>query len=113
MNILFVCTANRDRSRSAEIYFQNKYPEYRFRSAGINEYLSTKHGGVSLRKYMLDCADRIICMEKCHSDFILSQFDIKYESKIEVLNLGDVEPFMAPALISMLEDKFQINFNKE
>lgn len=61
MNILFICTANRDRSRTAEIYFQNKYPEHRFRSAGINQFLSERHGGVHLKKYMLDIADRIIC----------------------------------------------------
>lgn len=108
MNFLFVCTANRDRSRTAEIYFQNKYPEHRFRSAGINKYLSEKHGGVYLKKYMLDVADQIICAEHLHSDWIVQSFDKKYLSKIKVLELEDTEEFMSIALIESLESK--INF---
>lgn len=108
MNILFICTANKDRSRTAEIYFQNKYPELRFRSAGINKYLSKRHGGIHLERYMLDQAERVICMEDVHRDYILQKIDKSYISKIEVLNLGDTEPFMAPGLITMLEEKFNL-----
>lgn len=105
---LFICTANRDRSRTAEIYFQNKYPEYRFRSAGINKHLSERHGGLHIKKYMLDEAQRIICMEQVHADYILTKIDKKYKAKIEVLNLGDTETFMSPSLIDLLETKFTL-----
>lgn len=108
LNILFICTANRDRSRTAEIYFQNKYPTYRFRSAGINKYLSERHGGVHLKRYMLDIADRIICCEEVHKNYILNQIDKKYSSKIEVLGLGDTETFMSESLIELLDEKFKI-----
>ena len=106
MNILFVCTANRDRSRTAEIYFQQKYPQHRFRSAGINKYLSERHGGVQVKKYMLDVADRIICAEFVHSDWIIQNIDKKYLSKIEILHLGDTEEFMSEQLIKAIESKF-------
>jgi len=108
MNILFICTANKDRSRTAELYFQYNYPKYRFRSAGINKYLSERHGGIHLKRYMLDIADRIICMEQCHCDYILNQIDKIYLDKIEVLNLGDTESFMTGNLIGMLVDKFKL-----
>jgi len=108
MNIIFICTANRDRSRTAEIYFQNKYPEHRFRSAGINKFLSERHGGIHVKKYMLDIADRIICAEFIHSDWIVQNIDKKYLSKIEILHLEDTEYFMSESLIKKLEDKFQI-----
>lgn len=108
MKILFICTANRDRSRTAEIYFQNKYPLYSFRSAGINKYLSERHGGIHVEKYMLDIADRIICAENVHSDYIVSRFGKKYLSKIEILNLEDTGTFMSEDLINRLEDKFKI-----
>lgn len=108
MNVLFICTANRDRSRTAEIYFQNKYPEYRFRSAGINKYLSERHGGIHLKRYMLDIADRIVCAERIHSDYILSQIDKRFSDKIEILNLGDTENFMTDSLIKKLENKFSL-----
>lgn len=109
MNIIFICTANRDRSRTAEIYFQNKYPNDRFRSAGINKYLSERHGGIHVKKYMLDCADRIICAETVHAHYIVNQIDKKYLGKIEVLELGDTENFMSESLIKLLEEKFKIN----
>lgn len=108
MNILFVCTANRDRSRTAELHFQAKYPEHRFRSAGISKYASEKHGGVQIKRYMCDVADRIICMEFCHSDYIIRQIDKCFNSKIEVLDLGDTESFMSEQLVAALESKFTI-----
>jgi len=108
MNILFICTANRNRSRTAEIYFQNKYPKDRFRSAGINKYLSERHGGIHVKKYMLDIADRIICAESEHSDWIVQNIDKKYLNKIEVLNLADNENFMSQELINILGEIFQL-----
>lgn len=107
-SILFVCTANRDRSRTAELHFQAKYPEHRFRSAGINKWGSERHGGVHLKKYMLDVADRIICMEHCHQEWIVKNIDKKYLNKIEVLLLNDTEPYMSQQLINVLEEKFKI-----
>lgn len=108
MNILFICTANRDRSRTGEIYFQNKYPNHRIRSAGINKYLSERHGGVHVKRFMLDVADRIVCAEHVHSDYIIRKIDKKYISKIEVMGLDDTEGFMSDQLISKLESKFAI-----
>jgi predicted protein tyrosine phosphatase len=102
-NIIFICTANRDRSRTAEIHFQHKYPEHRFRSAGINKHLSERHGGIHVKKYMLDAADRIICAEHIHMEYIVQNIDKKYLSRIEVLQLEDTEHFMSPALINNLE----------
>lgn len=107
-SVIFICTANRDRSRTAELHFQSKYPDYRFRSAGINKYLSEPHGGVHLKKYMLDVADRIICMEHVHAGWIVENIDKKYLGKIEILNVGDTEKFMSPQLIDILEQKFKI-----
>lgn len=108
MNILFICTANRDRSRTAEIHFQNKHPEHRFRSAGINKYLSERHGGIHVKAYMLDIADRIICAEHVHSDYIVQNINKKYLDKIEVLELADTDTFISQSLIDRLELKFKI-----
>lgn len=108
MNVLFLCSANRDRSRTAELHFQVKYPLHRFRSAGINKYLSERHGGIHVRRYMLDVADRIICAEQVHADYILQKIDKSFESKIEILHLGDTERFMSESLVKLLEEKFSI-----
>lgn len=98
MNILFVCTANRDRSRTAEIHFQHKYTEHRFRSCGTSW----------VDRYMLDVADRIICAEQVHSDLITDRFGAQYSNKIEILRLGDTKTFMDQELIELLEILFKL-----
>lgn len=116
MKILLICTANRDRSKTAEIHFAKKYPQHEFQSAGINKYLcerkdisrSNIQKGQHVKQYMLKWADRIICMEHIHAEHIASKIDKKYLSKIEVLELGDTEGFMSDSLIKMLEEKFKI-----
>ena len=112
MQVLFVCTANRERSRTAEIYFSVKYSLHRFRSAGINQYLSERHGGVHLKKYMCDCADLIICMENCHSKYILEKIDSKYKDKIRILELGDFENYMSIEMINVLNEKVEKIINQ-
>ena len=71
MNILFICTANRDRSRTAEHFFQEKYPKFNFYSAGIDEALCSKSKGRFVDYQICDYADRIVCMEQRHAQFIL------------------------------------------
>ncbi len=107
MNILFVCTANKERSRTAEIHFQYNYKDHRFRSAGINQFLSERHGGTQLKKYMLDLADIIICMENAHKDWINKHHNDSYKNKMFSLDLGDTDTFMTRQLISALEMKIK------
>ena len=42
MNILFICTSNNDRSPALEKYYREKYPEHKYKRAGINKYFTTK-----------------------------------------------------------------------
>jgi predicted protein tyrosine phosphatase len=113
MNILFICTANRDRSKSLELYYQNKYPLHRFRSAGINKYLSERHGGIHLKEYMLKIADLIICCEYDHINYITDKINSNYVGKTKVINLGDTSTFMSKEMIDKIENNTklkQINF---
>lgn len=57
---------------------------------------------------MLDVADRIICAEHVHMDYIVQSIDKKYLSKIEILQLGDTESFMSEKLIATLENMIKI-----
>ena len=114
MKIIFICTANRDRSKTAEHYFSKEYPEHEFISAGINKYLSEREDisrttkGQHLKKWMLDWADRIICAEYCHQQYIIDKIDKKYLDKIEVLLLEDTDTYMTEQLINKLKEKFKI-----
>lgn len=105
MNILFVCTANKERSRTAEIHFQNKYHYHQIHSAGINKYLSERHGGTHIQRYMVELAGRIICFEQCHADYILKKYGIHFTHKITVLHTDDCGNFMTDELIQKITDK--------
>jgi len=37
MNLLFICSANKDRSKTAEDFFGENYSAYNFDSAGTNK----------------------------------------------------------------------------
>ena len=108
MNILFVCTANRDRSRTAEHLFQKKYPHFSFHSVGIDESLCDKYKGKYVDFEICDSVDRIICMEEHHAQFLLKKFGDVLLNKIEILGIQDTEEYMSKVLIKDLKDKFKI-----
>ncbi len=108
MNILFICTANRDRSKTAEHIFKLKYPDFNFSSAGINQEMCFVNGGDFVQYYMCDAAERIICMENLHAQFLLREFGSQLIQKIEILEIEDNEDYMSDKLIMELEERFNI-----
>ena len=48
MNYIFICSANKQRSKTAEDYFAEKHPEYNFKSAGTNIKICRKEGTTPL-----------------------------------------------------------------
>jgi predicted protein tyrosine phosphatase len=62
MNVLFVCSANKLRSKTADDYFSAKYPAYNFMSAGTNHKTYQKEGTTPLEEFMLEWADVIYVM---------------------------------------------------
>ena len=107
MNILFICTANRDRSRTAEHIFQDLYPKFNFKSAGIDEYLCNRSNGSFVDVKSCDWANRIICMEEHHAQYLVVKFGESVLSKIEILGIEDTELYMSKTLIKMLKGAFK------
>lgn len=69
MKILFVCLANKIRSRGAEAWFEKKFPEHEFQSAGVlpervkivrDEFFP---GAQVLSPRLLEWADKIVFMD--------------------------------------------------
>lgn len=100
MNVLFICTANIQRSRTAEDIFKDHH-ELDVRSAGVDpladEPLTREH---------LEWADKIFVMEDMHEDFIFSNFRDLYSRK-ELINLKipDVYEYMEEGLVKQLKEK--------
>lgn len=106
-NILFICSANKQRSKTADDYFSTKYSseKYHFDSAGTNLKICHKEGTNPLTEELVEWADIIFVMEKRHKQFISSYSKEKVDSKIQVLNIPDHFKYYQKELIEILEDK--------
>lgn len=87
MNILFICTSNKDRSPALEKYYRDKYPENSYRSAGINKYFTSKKQTHYLTQDDVDWSDVIVFAEYIHYNVTNEKFDICDKQHI-ILNLG-------------------------
>ena len=83
-NVLFICTANLQRSPTAESLFQNWGGRWETKSAGINP----EPGGTLLTQELVDWADLVLVMEAVHAYYIKSHFKCD-SSKLRVLGIRD------------------------
>jgi predicted protein tyrosine phosphatase len=104
-NILFVCSANKQRSKTGEDYFSTIYPALKFQSAGTNIKMCEKEGTNPLTEDMLDWADLIFVMERKHRDLIKQHATSKYGNKIVVLGIEDIYKYYQKELIDILVEK--------
>ncbi len=104
MNILFVCTANKFRSKTAETLFRSHSPHHEYKSCGTSEYMVKKHGGTFVSTKLLIWADKIVCMDKDHKWFI-ENWNPRYKHKITCLNIPDIYKYMDEDLIHELKSK--------
>jgi predicted protein tyrosine phosphatase len=107
LKILFVCSANKDRSRTAEDHFRELYPEFEFESAGTNKKICDQLGTQFVTEELLDWADEILVMENKHREWIRSNSKKKFDKKIKVLQIEDIYEYGEKELISILSK--QIN----
>ena len=89
-NILFICSANRDRSKTAEDYFSNLYPMNNYESAGTNKKTCNNLGTNYVSQEQLDAADEIYVMENKHLKSIKEVFGSTWHNKITVLDIKDI-----------------------
>ena len=96
--ILFVCSANVDRSPTAERIYEN-YPALEVKSAGVGVYATTP-----VSAELLQWADIVLCMEKWHKTKI--EIDFTIENKvIDYLDVEDNYEYMEPELIEIIKGK--------
>ena len=105
MNILFICSANKDRSKTAEDYFSENYVDYNFDSAGTNKKTCNQLGINYIEDYQLDWADKIYVMENKHLKAIRELYGNEYSNKTSVLNIRDIYKYGSKDLIEILEKK--------
>jgi len=101
MNLLFVCTAGRQRSPTGAELYRNKGYKTNFAGAWGS-------GSRALTANKLRWADKVIVMETRHQQFILTNFRNAVDpSNIIVLGIPDIYFKNAPELQQLLEEKVE------
>ncbi|WKA31801.1 low molecular weight protein tyrosine phosphatase family protein [Bradyrhizobium roseum] len=99
-NVLFVCSANRLRSPTAEQVFST-WPDIETDSAGISN-----GADVLLSAEQVEWADIIFVMEKTHRNKLNRKFRSSLKGKrVICLDIPDDYEFMDPALVRILETR--------
>jgi predicted protein tyrosine phosphatase len=100
MKILFVCSANIDRSPTAERIYSGRC-DLEVKSAGVYDYAMTP---ISLE--LIKWADIILCMERKHKQKIKKLFpDIVASKIIDSLDVPDIYEYMNISLVNMIREK--------
>lgn len=104
-NILFVCSANKRRSKTAEDFFAEKHPEFSIESAGTNIRMCQREGTNPITADILEWADLILVMENRHKKELTHFSKEKYDYKIKILHIPDRYNYGQPELIELLQTK--------
>ena len=98
VNILFICSRNQWRSRTAETIFK-KHPDHHVKSAG-----TAKDARIKINAQMILWADMIFVMEKRHKEILEENFgNIIRNKKIITLDIEDRYEYMDEELIEVLK----------
>ncbi len=108
MKILFVCSANYQRSKTAEDYFRNNNTDHLYKSAGTNHKECEKKGTTKLTAELMLWADVVYVMEQKHADIIHKEGNAIYDNKIHVLSIEDIYQYNSPELIKILKGKIKL-----
>lgn len=101
-HFLFICTANQQRSPTAQDLFAGS-ERVEARSCGIHSFAEIPISAAAVR-----WADIIFCMEEIHRDFIVREFsDEARGKKIVVLGIPDIYYRNQPALVALLREELQ------
>ncbi len=98
--VLFICSANLDRSPTAERMFSNWKGVWETKSAGIEPSL----GRNPISQEVIDWADAVLVMQPVHAEYLYTHFECK-PNIIHVLDISDRYVRDDPELIQELQLK--------
>jgi len=98
MNVLFVCSKNKWRSRTAEAIFKENH-DHEFKSAGTEN-----DARIKVNEKLINWADIILVMEKRHKQRLQDKFDhLLNDKRIVILDIEDNYQYMDEDLIATLK----------
>ena len=109
MNILFLCTANIQRSKTAEELFRAANKNHQYKSAGLSEKYVKKANSTLCTEDMLKWADRIYVFEQQHIERIQKHTGDVYLLKISNLNIPDNYQYFQRELVLLLLERVKLS----
>ena len=107
MKILFVCSANVDRSPTAEQIYKDS-AGLEVKSAGTAWYAQRP-----VNEELICWADVILCMENRHKHYIVEDFaGVVTDKTIDSLDIPDEYRYMHPSLVAIIKEKTEEWFHK-
>ena len=110
LKILFVCTANRMRSKTAEEIYKND-ERFIVKSAGVADFAD-----VPLSLELLNWADYVVVMEEEHIERIRERyprFFLRKHEQILCLDILDIYNFMDEDLVIKIQHEFETRYQEE
>jgi len=104
-NILLICSANKQRSKTAEDYFSSKYDDFHFISAGTNIKMCEREGTIPLTIELLERADLVFVMENRHKKEVRNFINGRFKKELIVLNIPDIYKYYQKDLIELLNER--------
>ncbi len=105
MNILFLCTANIQRSKTAEELFRAANKNHQYKSAGLSSKYVQKANSTLCTEEMLKWADQVYVFEQKHIDRIRTHTRDVYLPKITNLNIPDDYQYFQRELVLLLLER--------
>ena len=98
--ILFLCSANMDRSPTAERIYADR-EGFEVKSAGVSWFAR-----MQVSAELLEWADVILCMEEWQKQSIEKEYsEIIAHKKLDSLNVPDDYRYMNPLLVEIIKEK--------
>jgi predicted protein tyrosine phosphatase len=110
LKILFVCTANKMRSKTAETIYKDD-ERFIVKSAGVADFAD-----MPLNLELLTWADYIVVMEEMHIEWIRQCYPVFFSHRHEqilCLDIPDIYNFMDFELVNRIESKFETRYQEE
>jgi predicted protein tyrosine phosphatase len=108
LNVLFVCTANQQRSPTGERMYTED-PRFHVRSAGTHAFANHRVDEADLR-----WADIVVAMEERHARSIRELFPKASAGvRMIVLDIPDIYRFMDPQLVPEIRERFEAALRRQ
>lgn len=106
-NVLFICTANVQRSKTCQDLFKDHLPDLKILSAGVSKKECRRQGSTLCTEELLEVADVVFTCEPMHKERINQHTANRFSNKILELDIEDRYQYMQLELLEKISEQLQ------